>query len=141
MITEHAPRYDEHFVGPTGLKHRLARFANTTFHQMRESSEYKDKIVIGEHNLECVGDKFDARYRDEKTNRYDGVHMYGTFGIRAYTRSWTRILQSFLPATPTSVSTSTAMAPVNHSTCPQAMYQNSRTYAVSVKNRFNILGN
>ena len=139
VITEHTPRYDEHHVDPTGLKHKLARFANTTFHQMRESSEYRDKIVIGEHGLLCVGDQFEARYRDEKTNKYDGVHMYGTFGMRAYTRSLTRILQSVLSTIPSNVSTT--MAPINHTTCPQAKYQHSSRYAVSVQNRFSILGN
>ena len=98
VIAEHTPRYDEHFVDPTGLKHKLARFANTTFHQMLESSAYRDKVVIGKHNLECVGDQFDARYRDENANRYDCVHMYGTFGKRAFTRSLTRILHSVIPA-------------------------------------------
>ena len=142
-ITEHPPRFDEYDVDPTGLKPKLAEFANITFNQMWHNSEHKNKIVIGNHNLECVGDQLEARYRDENTKKYDGVHMYGFFGMRAYTRSLTQIIRNILPASPAiPVSqTNTSMAAANHITCPQAMYQQSRRYAVPVHNKFSILGN
>ena len=108
VIMEHAPRFDEYNVHPTGLKPELVKYANSTFYQILNSSALKDRIVIGKHNLECSGDIIAASYRDDKNNKYDGVHMKNNFGLRAYTRSVTKILQAILPAGPTPVHTSSS---------------------------------
>ena len=52
VIMEHAPRFDEYNVDPTGLKPELAKYANSTFYQILNSSDLKDRIVIGKHSLE-----------------------------------------------------------------------------------------
>ena len=56
-------------------------------------SSVKDKVVIGIHNLESVGGVREARYRDIRGNRYDGVHLFGPSGTKAYTVSVLNILK------------------------------------------------
>ena len=72
VIMEHAPRFDAPDVDPTGLKPKLAL--------LWHSSVMKDRIVIGKHSLDCSGEQISVRYRDDRSGRYDGVHMYGSQG-------------------------------------------------------------
>ena len=44
--------------------------------------------------MECSDDLIEARYRDETTGRFDGVHMYGFFGKRAFSRNLIRIMNT-----------------------------------------------
>ena len=60
--------------------------------QLWLSSPLKNRITIGSHSLECSGGIRDARYRNKK--RYDGIHMYGPSGWKAYTESVLRILRN-----------------------------------------------
>ena len=46
----------------------------------------------GTHSLECYGGIRDSRYR--KGNMYDGIHMYGASGQKAYTESVLKILRN-----------------------------------------------
>ena len=143
VIMEHGPRYDEKNVDPIGLKSKLAKFANSTFHQMWHTSDMKNRIVVGKHTLDCAGNQIASRYKDDWTGRYDGVHMYGRHGMLAYTGSVMEIIKSVLPTPPHS----------DHTTCPQALYQkekkmsapiyqsNKSRYSVPVSNQFDILGN
>ena len=55
-------------------------------------SSKKDKVVIGLHNLECVGGVREARYRD--LQKYDGIHLLGPSGGKAYTISVLDILKN-----------------------------------------------
>ena len=149
VIMEHSPRFDEPRSDPTGIKPRLAEFANNTLATLIEHSGMKDKIILGKHSLDCPPDMVNAWYCDEKTGRYDGVHLYGRRGHWAYTKSVLAILQDMLPSLESRV-------PSLHKTCPQANYaraqketqyeklfHNSRkyTYSVATQNRFSILGN
>ena len=43
--------------------------------------------------LECHGAVFEARYRNAKKNLFDGVHMLGCSGKKAYTESVLNILR------------------------------------------------
>ena len=52
----------------------------------------KNKLSVGHHNLECRGGVLDARYRNLQRKNYDGVHMYGPSGMKAYTASVVNIL-------------------------------------------------
>ena len=156
VIMQHAPRFDEQNVDPTGLKPKLAKMANSTFSQLWHSSVHKDKIIIGQHSLDCTSDLVTARYKDERTNRYDGVHMYGSFGYRAFTRSVVQILKGALPVQSSPADTSSSSESF-HATCPQTVYQRTKTtntgnskknnchsptyYSVPVNNRFDILEN
>ena len=90
-VMEHAPRYDLRTVDPTGLKPKHVAFANTTFAQMLETSVFRDKIAIGKHSLECNGDLREARYKDDRCNKYDGVHMYSSVEGRSFTRRMIKI--------------------------------------------------
>ena len=53
----------------------------------------RDRLVIGTHSLDCVGATQEARYRDTKTGKFDGVHLYGSSGRKAYTVSVLNILK------------------------------------------------
>ena len=156
VIMQHAPRYDRPDVDPIKLKPELAKLANSTLNQMWHSSAMRDRIMVGVHSLDCPDDLLDVRYRDEQSGRYDGVHMYGRFGMRAYTRSLLQIIQSALPKMTNSPTTPlTDDHPSDdHSTCPQTKYMNKQKkvtkpryesnrniYRVPVSNQFDILGN
>ena len=152
---DHAPRYDTHDVDPTGLKPKLATFANANLAQMWHSSDMKDRIHIGKHNLDCTDDQIEVRYRSEQTARYDGVHLYGSQGRISYTNSVLQILKSVLPPplrktafTPSSSTSNQTWSTSDHSSCPQAMFQKKKKtmftpnqYSVPVRNHFEILGN
>ena len=76
------------------IKSRLAKFANVTLTHLVLDSPFKDNIEIGKLGLDCSDDLVVARYTHDKTKKFDGVHMFGFFGKRAYTRSLLRILNS-----------------------------------------------
>ena len=142
-IMEHAPRHDTVTSDPTGLKPRLAIFANETIEQMLNSSPMKDRIMIGKHNLSCSDNMVNAMYRSDRNGRYDGVQFYGSLGQSLYTSSVLNIFRAALP--PTQLTSS-------HVKCEQAIYQKNKSknfhhkshnsnYSVPVMNRFNVLGN
>ena len=81
IIMKHVPRHDISTVDLTGIKAKLAIFANSTFTQLWHSSRMKDKIVVGRHNLKCKDDMINAWYKDDWSGRFDGVHMYGSHQI------------------------------------------------------------
>jgi hypothetical protein len=116
IVVEHAPRFDEHCVDPISLKPALAKFANTTFNNLWMESSWKSKIHIASHNLQCDEKTRLARYTDERTKRYDGVHMYGQHGKQVYTESLINILnEAFTAPNPASNN----QKPVDdHSNCP-----------------------
>ena len=150
IILEHIPRFDVTEADPTGLKAKLATFANSSLAQMMLSSSMKKKIMMGNHSLDCNEDQIDARYRDQWSGRYDGVHLLSGHGKDLYTDSLIRILKTALsnPSSPSSANTSSF-----HDSCPQQQYQQRQQarrsqghkteniYTVPVSNKFNILGN
>ena len=147
VIMQHHPRHDVLDVDPTGLKPKLARYANSSLVQMWNNSDMKDRIVIGKHDLECSGDTINARYRDSWSGRYDGVHLYSRQGRKAYTESVLSIVKSVI-VTPTSSTPPSSF----HKTCPQAQYRQNKNstsghqsaspaYTVPVNNQFDVLGN
>ena len=145
-LLEHKPRFDEKDVDPTGLKHKLAKFANHTYEQMLQTSPFSGKIVIGKHRLDCAGNKMSEVYGDSWTGSYDGVHMNGRHGKTAYTRSVLQILKDVLPSQSKNIPSSSY-----HFSCPQTQYNsnkqkaayqhNQKMYTVPVQNQFDILGN
>ena len=88
------PRYDVKAVDPLSLKPVLAHLFNQTLAELWLDSPLKDRVVLGIHNLECTGGIREARYRDLKNRKYDGVHMYGPSGKKAYTISVLDIMKS-----------------------------------------------
>ena len=97
LILEHVSRFDVSNADPTGLKPKLAKFANATLSQLVNNSAMKDKIKMGKHSLDCSGERINAMYTDNRSGRFDGVHLYGKEGHRAYTSSLLNIIKSVLP--------------------------------------------
>ena len=126
VIMEHAPRSDELCMDPVSLKPALATFANATFNHLWMESPWKSKIIIGAHNLQCSERTRITRFTDDKTKRYDGVHMYSESGKRAFTRSLINIF--------------TQVVRLPHVDVQHGGDQIHR-YSIPVHNMFNILGN
>ena len=101
IILEHPPRFDEIYVDPTSLKPKLARLANATLSQLWLNSPLKDRIIIGQHSLESsgAGAQYLDRYKNFRTEKYDGVHFYGQTGCSDYTNSVKTILMLALSET------------------------------------------
>ena len=94
VIMNQTPRFDESVTDPMALKPALAQLFNNTLAESWLDYPKKENIVIGIHNLECSGGVKEARYRNLKYNRYDGVHLYGPSGRKAYTISVLDILKT-----------------------------------------------
>ena len=97
----------------------------------------KDRIVIGRHSLENSGSgkAHHARYEDQNTGRYDGVHLYGYTGRKDYTNSVKTILMLAMSET----GFGTAQTGY-HNSCPQAKYQKEKYQpTVDTRNRFSVL--
>ena len=92
VVMTQIPRYDPKAEDPRALKQALAQLFNNTLGELWLDCVVKDKIVIGIHNLECSGGIREARYRDSIRQHYDGIHMYGPSGAKAYTTSVLDIL-------------------------------------------------
>ena len=96
--------------------------------------------------------KFIDKFMDERTNKFDGVHMYGWNGRQAYTSSLIHIMKSAI-SVPQSTRVSSKPSEPDHKSCPHSRYQKSSKkttfshqpqsnyYSVPVKNKFDILGN
>ena len=94
VIMKQIPRYDPQEVDPLGLKPALSQLFNSTLSELWMKSPCKDKIFIGTHNLECTGARQSSRYRSTKTNKFDGIHLYGSSGSKFYTLSMLNILHA-----------------------------------------------
>ena len=150
IIMTHAPRHDISVIDPTGLKPKLAQYANSTFSSLWHSSAMKDKITVGKHSLNVSEDMMMAIYKDERSGRYDGVHHFGAHAKQFYTQSVLNIFKTVLPAprikNPTFSSTHTDQnrhKKTNNQTKTKTPNQQSRRsfYNVPVNNQFDILGN
>ena len=86
-VMNHIPRCDPTSKDPLGLKAELSSLFNSTLSNSWMRSKYKSNIVIGEHNIECIGAKKEARYRQVGTSKFDGIHLLGRLGKRAFTDS------------------------------------------------------
>ena len=114
------PRYDFLTSNPPGLKHLLSELYNETLDKLYDECKYKDRVIMGDHDLECAGGVLQARYKDSLGNRFDGVNMYGPSGGKAYTGSVMKILSSaqLVKMTPPKYHEE-----FDHKNCRQARYQ------------------
>ena len=94
IIMKQTPRYDPLSSDPLSLKAALSQIFNSTLSDLWMSSPFKNKIYLGSHNIECSGPILLARYHHAKSGKFDGVHLYGPSGIKAYTNSILNILRS-----------------------------------------------
>ena len=85
---------------------------NNTLADLWIRSPLKEKIFVGSHNIECSGAIREARYKCTKSGRFDGVHLYGSTGTKAYTNSVINILKNV------------GMIAPDCPPCPQFQYQN-----------------
>ena len=118
IFLQQTPRYDPLDTDPLSIKAGLSHLFNNTLVNLWLTSPMKEKIVVGAHNIECSGAVQSARYRHTQTGRFDGVHLYGSSGSKAYTLSLINILKS-------------AKVVTNdfdfHRSCPQVLYRNRGT--------------
>ena len=87
IIAERAPRYDQW--------ESLNKYANEELYealQTVENEEIRKKIVIGKHNLDCTGGLRQSRFGDSRYGQVDGIHLKGSSGRVAFTRSMAAIL-------------------------------------------------
>ena len=89
VISERVPRYDRWS--------ELNSYANEELHEavkLVRNEEVRRRIVIGRHNLDCEGGLRVARYGDPRSCRrgVDNIHMRGSSGTVAFTRSMASIL-------------------------------------------------
>ena len=117
VIMKQTPRYDPLSVDPLSIRPALSQLFNNTLTELWISCPMKNKIYIGTHNIDCTGAIQSARYRHTKTGRFDGVHLYGTTGSKAYTKSVLNILKS---------ASLFSSEEDYHLSCPQSQYQNSQ---------------
>ena len=100
-----------------GLKPTLALLFNNTITFLWMDSTVKEKIFIGNHNIECTGAIKESRYRQTKSGKYDGIHLYGSSGRKAYTLSVLSILKA---------ANVTSSEHDYHNSCAQFKYQNKQ---------------
>ena len=86
------PRYDPRSVDPLSLKPVLSQLFNNTLVELWMNSPHKEYIFVGTHNFDCTGAIQAARYQHTKSGRFDGIHLYGSSGQKAYTKSMINIL-------------------------------------------------
>ena len=118
------PRYDPVSSDPLSLKPALSQLFNNTLTDQWISCPLKDKLVIGNHNLDCSGAIQQSRYREFKTGRFDGIHLMGSSGRKFYTLSVLNILKNVQL---------TSSEYAYHQSCEQYKYQN-RQKVRNVKN-------
>ena len=118
ILLKQTPRYDPLHVDPLGLKPTLSVLFNNTLTDLWMKSLYKDNIFVGAHNIECTGAIKEARYRHTKSGKYDGIHLFGSSGQKAYTLSVLNILRAAKITTPEHD---------YHLSCPQYRYQTRKT--------------
>ena len=113
IIMKQTPRYDPPSIDPHSVKPVLSELYNRTLEQCLQSSQVKDRIFLGTHSIDCTGAIREARYRETTTGRFDGLHLYGSSGTKAYTNSVLSILKSAGMVDPE----------FDHSNCQQARFQ------------------
>ena len=113
IIMKQIPRYDPTNVDPLSLKAALSILFNNTLTRLWMESPFKEKMFIGNHNIECNGSIREARYRHTKSGKFDGIHLYGSSGRKAYTKSVLNILKS-----------AKVTRPGFHGYCAQFAFQN-----------------
>ena len=93
VIMKQIPRYDPSRVDPMGLKATLSMLFNSTITSLWMDSA-DERIFIGSHNIECTGAIRESRYRHTKSGKFDGIHLYGSSGMKAFTLSVLNILKA-----------------------------------------------
>ena len=112
IIMKQTPRYDPATIDPHSIKPVLSDIFNNRLTELWMASKHKNAIFVGNHNVACSGSIRESRYRVTKTGFYDGVHLYGSSGMKAYTNSVLNILNL----------AGMVDSEFNHSNCAQTRY-------------------
>ena len=136
-IMDHPPRFDTAKEDPLSLKPKLAHYANNCLQKLWVESSYNENIMVGNHTLDCSDVAQRERFTDDRSRKYDGIHMYGSSGKLAYTDSLVNILLSSLE-TSSSLSSRTIPANNYHTQCPQTRYMEKQKKLYSSVVRENI---
>ena len=92
LFMKQTPRYSLD-VDPLSIKPPMSHLFNNTIMNLWLNSPIKDVIFVGTHNIDCYGPIQAARYKHTRTGRFDGVHLNGSSGNKAYTQSVLNILK------------------------------------------------
>ena len=91
VILDRIPRHDPPKADPYGLKAELSIYGNSIYRKLMAESEFKEKLVIGKHSLDYIGNMKEKIYGREN---FDGIHMRGPLGFSFYTKSIVNILRN-----------------------------------------------
>ena len=64
ILMKQIPKYDRNEVDPLSLKPALSQLYNNTLTEEWMGSQFKDRIIIGFHNIKCSGAILQSRYRE-----------------------------------------------------------------------------
>ena len=93
LIMKQIPRYDPPSIDPLCLKPALSQLFNNTLADLWIGCPLKNQIFLGNHNIDCFGAIKEARYRETKSGKFDGIHLFGSSGRKTYTLSVLNILK------------------------------------------------
>ena len=93
IIMKQIPRYDRTDIDPLSIKQALSQIFNSSLTDLWLASPNKNKIFVGNHNLECSGGIRVSRYRNIQTGAWDRIHLFGSSGMKFYTKSVLNILK------------------------------------------------
>ena len=116
VILKQIPRYDRADTDPLSIKQALSQIYNNTLTDLWIKSSLKDKIFVGNHDLECSGGIRQSRYKNVLTGAFDGIHLYGSSGGKFYTLSALNILKQG----------GLVKKDYEHNNCEQAKYQSNQ---------------
>ena len=97
ILVRTTPRFDPLPIDPAQLKPQLALLADSVLFGLWCESMYKEKIVLGNHDLsEWSKHNHPDIYGLSQNIGYDGVHMSGRLGRTVLTRSLLSVLKTDL---------------------------------------------
>ena len=64
ILMKQIPKYDRNEVDLLSLKPALSQLYNNTLTEEWMGSQFKDRIIIGFHNIKCSGAILQSRYRE-----------------------------------------------------------------------------
>ena len=110
ILIRATPRFDPPSMDPAQLKPQLALLADSVLFGLWCESRYKDKIVLGNHDLsEWSKHNHSDIYGHSLNTGHDGVHLTGRLGRTVLTRSLLSVLRTYLTKKSPPVSCSDAL--------------------------------
>ena len=94
ILMNHLPRFDTASSDPLQLKPSLSILFNNTINDLKTFSHLKERIFVGNHDIDCSGSNLNDIFCDPSTGRLDGVQLHGWRGRKVYTQSVINILKA-----------------------------------------------